>query len=234
MQTNRIVLVFDLDETLYDERMFAHSGFKAVARYCAESFGTHYRNFLKALIRLRASGSRLVFDEALREEGKYSRVAVKRCLSIYYTHTPRIKLDADARRCLMRMSRFAKYIVTDGNKNIQKNKIVALGIEPFMNRCFITHRFGIDRSKPSPYCFRRICHLERVGPEKVVYIADDPHKDFVGIKPLGFKTIRVLKGHHCHVRLSNRYEAHWQIDSLDQLDGRLLSRVFRGAVSAGI
>ena len=232
MQTNRIVLVFDLDETLYDERMFTHSGLRAVARYWSESYGMSYRHFLKALIRLRASGSRHVFDEALREVGKYSRGAVKRCLSIYYGHTPRIKLDADARRCLIRMRRFAKYIVTDGNQNIQKNKIVALGIEPFMKRCFITHRFGIDRSKPSPYCFQRICRLERVGPEKVVYIGDNPHKDFVGIKPLGFKTIRVLKGQHRHVCLSDRYEAQWQINSLDQLEGNLLSRVFRGTVCA--
>lgn len=233
MQTNRIVLAFDLDETLYDESLFTHSGLKAVAKYCAETYGMPYRNFLKALIRLRASGSRRVFDDALREEGKYSRKAAKRCLSIYYAHTPRIKLDPDARRCLVRMREFAKFIVTDGNKNIQKNKIAALGIEPFMRRCFITHRFGINRSKPSPYCFQRICHLERVSPERVVYIGDNPHKDFVGIKPLGFKTVRVLKGHHRHVRLSKRYEAQWQINSLDQLDGRLLKRIFRNTAFSG-
>lgn len=85
------------------------------------------------------------------------------------------------------------YIVTDGNKIVQNNKIEALNLRKHIKKDFITHRFGKKHSKPSTYCFEKIRKLENVNPEDIVYIGDNPNKDFVNIKELGFRTIRIKK-----------------------------------------
>jgi putative hydrolase of the HAD superfamily len=91
-----------------------------------------------------------------------------------------------------------------------------------VRRCFFTFAHGLHRRKPSPYCFEKICQMERVPPSSVVYIADNPHKDFVGIKPLGFQTIRVLTGPYRFDQVDEPYEAHLTIPNLQALNEALL------------
>jgi len=57
----------------------------------------------------------------------------------------------------------------------------------------------------------------------VIYIADNPNKDFVGLKPLGFKTIRVLKGPYKDLKKPPEFEADLNIRSLAELDVELLN-----------
>ncbi|MGG3881913.1 HAD family hydrolase [Bacillus smithii] len=87
-----------------------------------------------------------------------------------------------------------------------------------MKHCYVTHRYGIHNAKPSPYCFMHIIEREKVNPHDVVYIGDNPKKDFVGIKPLGFKTIRVMTGQHRSIEMPKEYEADIRIESLAQLE----------------
>jgi putative hydrolase of the HAD superfamily len=68
----------------------------------------------------------------------------------------------------------------------------------------------------------RIARAERVAPASVFYIADNPAKDFVGIRPLGFRTIRLLQGPHASVDRGSGYDAEVSIGDLDQLTWTLL------------
>ena len=114
------------------------------------------------------------------------------------------------------------YIVTDGNKLVQLNKIKALGLEKFMKKCFLTSNYGLKNVKPSPYCFLKICNIENVEPKEVVYVGDDPNKDFVGIKPLGFQTVRLLKGRYKNLIKPKKYQSDIVINSLRELNLKLL------------
>ncbi|MNB88558.1 hypothetical protein D3C75_355750 [compost metagenome] len=52
----------------------------------------------------------------------------------------------------------------------------------------------------------------------MVYIGDNPLKDFVGIKPLWVRTIRVRRGMFQDVEAENgKFEAEYEIDSLYEL-----------------
>lgn len=75
----------------------------------------------------------------------------------------------------------------------------------------------MKHSKPSLYCFQLIAKKEKVEPKNIVYIGDNPTKDFVGIKPLGFRTIRVMTGQHKNKQLSSDYEAELKIHSISDL-----------------
>ena len=109
------------------------------------------------------------------------------------------------------------YLVTDGNKLVQSKKIESLGLGPLFKRIFITHRFGLDAAKPSLKCFEIIRKLENVTWSELVYIGDDPNKDFINLKKAGAVTVRVMTGRFSDVKKGQEFEADWQIESLGEL-----------------
>jgi putative hydrolase of the HAD superfamily len=146
-------------------------------------------------------------------------------VSVYRGHKPDISLYQEAADCLDRIVSVPVYVVTDGHKTVQRSKLQALGLYDRVKFCFITYRYGIKNSKPSPYCFLKICAREKTTPDKVVYVGDNPHKDFVGIKPYGFKTIRVLTGQYSEVQESSEFEAHIKVSSLAGVNMELLRQL---------
>jgi len=221
-----MVVVFDLDDTLYNEVTYVQSGFRSVADFLYKTYGISVKESYILMVAQLKQGRGRIFDATLQHFGIFSKKAVLQCIHIYRSHTPDIRLYEDAIACLRRLDGLPVYIVTDGNKLVQKSKLVALGLYNKVNFCFITHRYGIKNSKPSPHCFLRICERENVNPQAVVYIGDNPHKDFVGIKALGFKTVRVMRGHFKDVLKPAEFEADCQIQSLDELDHKFLQAIF--------
>jgi putative hydrolase of the HAD superfamily len=218
-----MVLVFDMDDTLYEEASYVRSGFMAVARQLApllgESTKTLHGQMLEILKRL---GRGRVFDQLLEGYGKSSRPLVHKCVGWYRLHEPEIQLHRAGRDCLHRFRHLPLYVVTDGHKLAQAAKVRALDLESKVKKVFITHRYGLCHSKPSPHCFRRIQSLEGVPASQIVYIGDNPSKDFVGIRPLGFRTLRVLTGPHSSVSARPGYDAELRIKSLNELTPQLL------------
>lgn len=219
-----MILVFDLDNTLYDELTYVESGFHAVARFLTKEKKLPEKKLFYDLQKRFAFGRGTIFNDVLKQYDIYSQILVKRCVSVYHQHKPDIKLYKDSDACLKRFSKTPMYIVTDGNKIVQANKIEALGLNKRVKKVFITHRFGVNHAKPSPYCFFKICEIEKTNPGNVIYIGDNPSKDFVGIKPLGFKTIRILRGYHANESMAGKFEAHSNITSLNQITFDFLRR----------
>ncbi|WP_248929438.1 HAD family hydrolase [Paenibacillus hamazuiensis] len=214
------VVVFDLDDTLYEELTFVKSGFQAVAQHLHITYGLdRLKAFDLMWGELQRSGRGKVFNRVLAENGLETKSNIQRCLTIYRLHRPNITLLDDAVRCIDALNGRPIYIVTDGNKLVQQNKLQALGLyhHEAIRHCFITRRYGIKNEKPSTYCFMKICERERVEPRDVVYIGDNPNKDFVGIKPLGFHTVRILRGSFRELTKPSKYEADHRITSLDEL-----------------
>lgn len=219
-----MILVFDLDDTLYDELTYVRSGFRAVARFLAQNYSIPMENGFSYMWGQLAKGRGNIFDQLLQEYHIYSKKLTRQCLSVYRSHQPEIKIYPEAKSCLERFKNYSKYLVTDGNKLVQQRKIEALGVSYYFKHCYITHCYGLKNAKPSPYCFLKICEQEKIRPEQVVYFADNPRKDFVGIKPLGFKTVRIMQGQHKGVELPNEYEAQYRINSLEELTEDFLAK----------
>ncbi len=220
-----MVLVFDMDDTLYEEVTYVDSGFRAVAGQLAPALGRPART-LHAEMRglLEQHGRGRVFDLLLQRYGLGTKGRVRACVRLYRAHAPSICLHAAALRCLQRFRRHPLYVVTDGHKVAQTAKVQALGLDRMVRRVFVTHRHGLHRAKPSPHCFQIIQRLERVPPGQIVYVGDNPAKDFVGLRPLGFRTVRVLTGAHATVRARPGHDAEVTISSLDELTPALLRR----------
>lgn len=211
------VIVFDLDDTLYEEIDFVKSGFDKVSKFLFKNYHISKDECYQNMINELGKGRGKIFDNTLKKYNIFTQKLLRQCISIYRLHKPKICLFDDAEKCLKQFNTFPMYIVTDGNKIVQKNKLQALKLEKIVKFSFITSNYGLKNSKPSTYCFLKICKLENTSPENIVYIGDDPSKDFVEIKKIGFKTIRVLTGKFKNKKYSNYYDADLTIKSLKEL-----------------
>ena len=221
-----IVLTLDLDDTLYEEKTFVESGFREVSHFMHKSFSLPMEETFSIMIDKLNSGRGRIFDDCLEKYEIRNKAFIRKCLSIYRSHTPSIRLFAEADNFLHRCQEFPIYIVTDGNPIAQHNKLKSLGLYERVKFCYITSRYGLVHAKPSPYCFMKLCEKEKTIPPYVVYIGDNPHKDFVEIKNLGFKTIRVLTGPYKDTIANPEYEAQYQIQSLADITMKFLKTVF--------
>lgn len=222
MTPSRPILVFDLDDTLFDELSYVRSGLRRVAESmagaCKLPAARLYESFLDSL----AAGRSHVFDRAYAQLGCLSASLISRSVRIYRTHRPEIRFYPEAEKCLQRYARSRKFLVTDGNSTSQSAKVDALQLRRQMEHIYITYRYGRHHSKPSSHCFELICKRTGCGPEEVVYIGDNPLKDFLGIRPLGFRTIRVLTGQHRQVRVRPEHDAELAITKLSELQEALV------------
>ncbi len=218
-----MVLIFDLDDTLYPETTYVQSGFAAVAEAMKRRHGWNAAESLALMNEvLRTRGRGAVFDALLASRGALARKAVRDCVALYRHHEPRIALAPEAETFLRRWPG-RPYLVTDGHKVVQAKKVEALGIRPRFERVYITHRYGVRNAKPSPYCFDLIRRAERREWSDLVYVGDNPAKDFVSLNALGGTTVRVLTGEHRSVAAKPGHDGRYRIDSLRDLESLLHS-----------
>lgn len=214
-----MIPIFDLDDTLYDELTFVRSGFRAVSDWGWTRFGDNPRETFAQLVRtLEQEGRGRVFDRWIAGRG-----SVVEAVKVYRHHSPRIELWPTARRTLDRLAGHALYLVTDGHKVVQAKKVEALGIASRFRHAFLTHRYGLSAAKPSVRCFELIRKRERCEWNDLVYVGDNPVKDFVNLNPLGVRTVRVLTGQHRDVVARRGFDARHRISSLDELPDLLAS-----------
>jgi len=221
-----MILVFDLDDTLYDEITYVKSSLLEVAKYLSQKLNVQSNIIYSDLYKvLELNGRGNVFDITLKNYGIYSKAEVNKCLSVYRKNNPEIELFEQAISCLKRFENFRKYIVTDGNKIVQKKKIEALKLNKFFIKSIPSHNFGISHAKPSTYIFNKILNWENSKPDQLVYIGDNPKKDFINLKKEGFNTIRVLTGFYKDLKLEDEFEANYIINNLNEFDFELINKI---------
>ena len=221
-----MILVFDLDDTLYPEITYVKSGFNEVSIFLNEDFGLDKNHtYLKMLDLLKENGRGKIFNKILEVNGILTKKNLRKCISVYRRHYPAISLYKDAQRCICRFKDSKKYIVTDGNIIVQRNKVSALRLAEHFEKIIPTYQYGKSFSKPSVKCFQKILNYEKINSSKMLYIGDNPYKDFINIKKLGIKTIRVKRGAYRKVVLDKSYEADYIVKNLDEIPKKMLTRI---------
>ena len=189
-------VIFDLDDTLYEERQFVESGFRAVAHVLAKRSGrTETALFARMLEILQAQGRGAIFDTLLAEvsPGSHTPDEVRLLLYVYRSHRPAIALFPEARPtlALLREAGYRLGIVTDGAGTVQRNKIAALDLEPLVDAVVCTDEIGREWWKPSTTPFNVALALLDVAAADAAYVGNDPGKDFAGPNALGMRTIQI-------------------------------------------
>ena len=211
-----MIIIFDLDETLYLEKNYVISGFYGVADFLFKKTCLNKKQTIHYLLKtFNKYGRKRIFDKLLKENNIYSKSLLKKVISKYRSHKPKISLTSINHKFLKKLSnKYNLYLVTDGNKMVQRNKIISLKISRFFKKIFITHQYGIINSKPSIYCFRKIKELENCFWKELIYIGDDPTKDFVNLNKKGVITVRLMRGRFAKRKVSKKYDAKYKINNL--------------------
>jgi putative hydrolase of the HAD superfamily len=224
-------VIFDLDDTLYDEVDYCKSGLQAVAQCLWQSHPVlEAEEIFDAFWTEFTSGNRgKIFDNALKKLGISSdKKIMESLIEVYRLHQPSLSLPDDSRAILENLSK--KYILallTDGYLPAQQLKVAALGIERYFKSIMYTESLGREFWKPSPVGFEKLCATLESPYEKCVYVADNSKKDFIAPNSLGFgASIKIARGNRIHrFRAPSKIaRASHTISSLSQLE-RLLERL---------
>lgn len=210
------VLIFDLDDTLYEEYSFVKNGFKAVSLYFKKKYNLNSDTVYKQLIHYeKTKGRGKIFNDILNFY-KLKNIHLSELIKIYRNNNYKLKLYPDAQKILKKFKKKA-YLVTDGNSRVQRNKIKLLKIEKYFKKIFCTRQYGLDKEKPSLYVFKKIARIEKKSLKNLVYIGDNPNKDFVNLNKSSSTTIRLFRGQYKYTKVKNGFNAKYKIKNLNQI-----------------
>ena len=175
-------VIFDLDDTLYSEKEYVRSGFRAVANYLDGDYEDRLWRFFEA--------GKPAIDELLKELHRESEK--DDVLTAYRFHKPDIHLYKDVAEMITSLKyRGMKIgIITDGRPEGQRNKIEALGLDRLVDDVIVTDELGGTQfRKPCDIAFRIMQTKWKFDPSEIVYIGDNPVKDFQAVSQLGMKGV---------------------------------------------
>lgn len=181
-------VIFDLDDTLYGEKEYIRSGYKAIAdtmpqvEQMEEKLWTAFEQKKSAI------------DAVLIDEGIYTEELKQRCLSIYRSHQPIIHFYDGVKELLLqlRAGGYKLGIITDGRPEGQRAKIKALGLDDLVDHIIITDELGgVEYRKPNKVAFEIMREIFDVKFLEMCYVGDNSKKDFIAPDMLGIRSIRL-------------------------------------------
>ena len=192
---NILGIVFDLDDTLYLEREYVRSGFRRIAEDAGTRCGLSTDEVFSFLWGRFESGVRGdTIDQMLTTYPQIAaRFAACELVGMYRSHAPQIEMLPQMTELLARLRSqgMPLGVVSDGPLASQAAKAKALGLYGLVSAMRLTDEWGPEFWKPHPRAFLSITDDWRTEPEGMVYIGDNPAKDFLAPKRLGWHTIRL-------------------------------------------
>ena len=148
-------------------------------------------------------------------------------VQVYRQHKPKIELPAESSSTLRALAAEGHrlFLVTDGNHHVQNHKVEALGIRSFVEHTYLTGRYGHEATKPGTKVFELMLTRTRAEAADLVYVGDNPRKDFIGVRSLGGSTIRVLTGAWSDEVAAPGYEPDLTVDSISEIPSALQSLI---------
>ncbi|MCP4454574.1 MAG: HAD family hydrolase [Planctomycetes bacterium] len=208
-------VIFDLDDTLYDEIDYCKSGFTAVARYLSQTFPRKVTTDLAytTLWEIFESGEHAqTFNHALSALGlEFDEKFIRGLILIYRKHIPKLHLPRESRQVLDNLKpNFTMAMLTDGYLPGQRLKIKALGIQSYFKHVVFTEQLGRQFWKPSPAGFEALAKVLDCPFESMVYVGDNAQKDFLAPNQLGMTSIQVVRDLGVHRESQDDPTAHPQ------------------------
>jgi putative hydrolase of the HAD superfamily len=176
------IIVFDLDDTLYNEIEFLKSAYLEIAQQLENE---NWR-FLYAQMISMYRNNMDVFGYISQQYN----IPKTDLMSWYREHKPNIALFKGALETIKEIKKNNGKIglITDGRKITQTNKIEALGLVPYLDCTVISEEIGTEKPHLNNYKFMETTF----GKGSYHYIADNLKKDFLTPNALGWNTVGLI------------------------------------------
>lgn len=194
-------VVFDLDDTLYLQKTFLDAAWNVVADEASQLSTVDSASWVERLTHFSNLGSDKggIIDRAVAELAP--DVSIARLVDVFKSFRP-VSLDLlpGVRESLSRLRTAVPIgLITDGDVDIQRAKIAALGLTDSFDVVVLSDEAGREFRKPSPVPFLRALEALHLPPSHVVYVGDRPDKDVLGAHGVGIRAYRVRTGEYANV-----------------------------------
>ena len=161
-------IIFDLDDTLYLEKLYIYQGFREVAKYLERHTRLEPVRLYLDLVNVLKSGSRRVFDD-LKEKWKFEIDSME-LVTIYRNAPRRLTLlpDVEAGCKILKENRHHLILITNGDSETQWKKVKAMDLEKIFDLVLVADDYGKEYWKPAAKLMEKI--LENFGPVKQNYL----------------------------------------------------------------
>lgn len=176
------VIVFDLDDTLYNETDYLRSAYTEIAQ---ETDPEHWKILFARMISLFRSG-----EDVFGFISNTYKPSKPELLAIYRNHFPTLSPFQGVLKTLRRIKEKKGHtgIITDGREQTQRKKLEALGVLKYIDKIVISEETGAEKPEEKNYkiieeTFKNCTYC---------YVADNIRKDFIAPNRLGWKTIGLI------------------------------------------
>ena len=178
------VVVFDLDDTLYNELDFLKSAYIAIAQYLEPKEWITLYVSMFSMYRSNIN----VFDYLALDYGKDAKTLI----DMYRNHSPDIELFEGVIDVIKAIKQKEGHIgiITDGRSGTQRSKIKSLNITDLIDKIVISDDIGSE--KPAEENFLAIEAAFKFNEAEFYYIADNLKKDFITPNARAWKTIGLI------------------------------------------
>jgi putative hydrolase of the HAD superfamily len=213
-------LIFDIDNTLFDEQTYFEQAFEIIAQEVASETGIDEATvFQRILAEFEKKGSQydkffLHIADLFDLDESYHDVFYNQYLEV----DVELELYDDAREIINWATNngYALGLLTSGSIKAQRNKIETLSLEQLFDVVCVPRELGDGYEKPAPDAYRWVLDTIAVQPDRSIYIGDNPSLDFQGAKKLGMTTVRLRRGEFSDCETNESLIDH-EITTHDQL-----------------
>ena len=179
---SKTVVSYDLDDTLYNEIEYLKSAYQYLAKQ--HNPDNWKKLYFEMFSRYRSGENAFAFLSAGYKQ------PIEEIIDVYRNHKPDLQVMPGVLEVFNKIKKqHGKIaIITDGRSITQRNKIRALGLEPYIDFLVISEETGFQ--KPGKENFQKVMHA--FNAQNYWYVADNVKKDFIAPKSLGWNTIGLI------------------------------------------
>src|SRR5262245_36906135 len=202
------VVLFDIDDTLYSTTAFADDARRnALAAMIAQGLDVSEEDGVRELAEVVAEFSSN-YDEHLdrlldrpgpaRWGGRNPAVLIAAGVVAYHQTKERQLRPLPDAMSLLRSLHHAHVragIISAGLRVKQAEKLVRLGVLPWLDPAAIFFSDQMGVSKPNPKIYAKACEALKVAPHRALYVGDRPATDVAPARQVGLKTVHFRGAH---------------------------------------
>lgn len=187
-------VIFDLDDTLISERKYIESGYSHISYLLSKELNKEQNEIYDLLFEIFEQSPQRVFNRFFDILGvNYTQEKIFKLVEEYRNHFPTIRFYDDVIPCIndLKKLEIKLGIITDGYANAQRQKLTALKAYDYFDEVIITDELGKRFWKPHPKSFEIIKEKLNVEFDEMIYVGDNPKKDFYIGKVYPIRTVMI-------------------------------------------